>query len=418
MAGTIIVDRIESDASYASTINVAGQITFSNTVNFGVFAGTAPVAGFYLPTTNALAFTTASTERMRIDSSGNVGIGTSSPTSLLHVSSTTANPQIKITDLSIAGGRGGSIQGSYSGNGLYLDSLAAAGWVYIGSSTGGGQATNIRFDTSNTERMRIDSSGNVGIGLTNPSIRLDVVGASAASAVMIKPQGSLPNNNDNAGLYVLHQGTGGTAFRVRTDNAVSASYFAHILVNNASAAATALQVDQYGTGNIVDFTKSGTVALRIDNAGRVTMPYQPYLHATVGSGTTAINFGTTHANVTVPYNTIFTNTGNHFNTSTSTFTCPVAGIYLVYATIQLGQAAGVSGVGPNMQVTRSGAAITGSYHFVLTGNGYQKMECTGYVKCAANDTLSITLYTGSAMTGGSTEFNGDSRNALCIAYIG
>jgi hypothetical protein len=103
---------------------------------------------------------------MRIDSSGNVGIGTSSPGSLLHVSSTTANPQIKITDLSTAGGRGGSIQGSYGGNGLYLDSLAASGWVYIGSSTGGGQATNIRFDTSNIERMRITSAGGVSFGAT------------------------------------------------------------------------------------------------------------------------------------------------------------------------------------------------------------------------------------------------------------
>jgi hypothetical protein len=78
LAGTIIVDRIESDASYTSTINVAGQITFSNTVNFGAFAGTAPVAGFYLPTTNNLAFTTASTERMRLDSSGNLLVGSSS----------------------------------------------------------------------------------------------------------------------------------------------------------------------------------------------------------------------------------------------------------------------------------------------------------------------------------------------------
>ena len=86
---------------------------------------------------------------------------------------------------------------------------------------------------------------------------------------MIKPQGSLPDNNDNAGLYVLHQGTGGAAFRVRTDNAVSASYFAHILVNNASAACTALRVDQYGTSTIADFTKSGTVAMRIDSSGKV-----------------------------------------------------------------------------------------------------------------------------------------------------
>ena len=74
MAGTIVVDRIESDASYTSTINVANRITFSNTVNFGVFAGTAPVDGMYLPTTNNLAFTTASTERMRINSSGQLDL--------------------------------------------------------------------------------------------------------------------------------------------------------------------------------------------------------------------------------------------------------------------------------------------------------------------------------------------------------
>jgi hypothetical protein len=42
MAGTIIVDRIESDASYASSINVAAQVTFSNTVSF---SSTANVSG-------------------------------------------------------------------------------------------------------------------------------------------------------------------------------------------------------------------------------------------------------------------------------------------------------------------------------------------------------------------------------------
>jgi len=84
MAGTIIVDRIESDASYASTINVANKITFSNTVNFGV-TSVAPVAGFYSPSTNNLAFTTASTERMRITSAGYVGIDQTDPTTVFCV---------------------------------------------------------------------------------------------------------------------------------------------------------------------------------------------------------------------------------------------------------------------------------------------------------------------------------------------
>jgi len=132
MAGTIVVDRIESDASYASTINVAGQITFSNTVNFGAFAGTAPVAGFYLPSTNNLAFTTASTERMRIDSSGNVGIGTSSPT-------TYKSAKLAIRNSASSGEAVLAIINNsstvYEGAGILLGSTAAstnygATWIY------------------------------------------------------------------------------------------------------------------------------------------------------------------------------------------------------------------------------------------------------------------------------------------------
>jgi hypothetical protein len=47
LAGTIVVDRIESDASYASTINVASQVTFSNTAAFtgSISANTATFTG-------------------------------------------------------------------------------------------------------------------------------------------------------------------------------------------------------------------------------------------------------------------------------------------------------------------------------------------------------------------------------------
>ena len=59
MAGTIVVDRIESDASYASTINVANKITFSNTVTHS--SGTANGVAFLnsskaLTTGSALVF--------------------------------------------------------------------------------------------------------------------------------------------------------------------------------------------------------------------------------------------------------------------------------------------------------------------------------------------------------------------------
>ena len=175
MAGTIVVDRIESDASYASTINVAGQITFSNTVNFGVFAGTAPVAGMYLPATNNLAFTTASTERMRIDNQGNVGIGTASPGRPLDVNGVVrVRGPIEFTSAStsVTGyvGDNNQIFGSSAGD-TALYSMAGALRFYAGSTT---------------ERMRIDSSGNVGIGTSSPAAHLEISGTETGSGSSFK----------------------------------------------------------------------------------------------------------------------------------------------------------------------------------------------------------------------------------------
>ena len=164
MAGTIVVDRIESDASYASSINVAGQITFSNTVNFGVYSGTAPVAGFYLPATNNLAFTTGSTERLRIDNAGNVGIGTNSPAAKLD--NTGSFRSTGATDPT-------------SGTGLELSYRSTYGDVLAYNRTSSAfvelqiRGAPIIFGNAGGERMRIDSNGNVGIGVS-PSYKLHV----------------------------------------------------------------------------------------------------------------------------------------------------------------------------------------------------------------------------------------------------
>ena len=57
MAGTIIVDRIESDASYASSINVAAQVTFSNTVSFSSTASVSGNVSMSNVTANSVTFT-------------------------------------------------------------------------------------------------------------------------------------------------------------------------------------------------------------------------------------------------------------------------------------------------------------------------------------------------------------------------
>jgi hypothetical protein len=86
-----------STPTTAITIDASQNVTLNNVIPSG---STVPANGMFLPTTNSVGFSTASTERMRIDSSGNVFVGgTTAPTSNKPVyASTTAKAWLNFSD--------------------------------------------------------------------------------------------------------------------------------------------------------------------------------------------------------------------------------------------------------------------------------------------------------------------------------
>ena len=104
-------------------------------------------------------------EKMRIDSNGNVGIGTSSPGALLHLSGT--NPFIRFTD---------TVDSSHYAHIGHSDTSV---FVLDADAANAHADSGIEFKVDNSSVMFLKNGGNVGIGTTSPDTELHVKGVGA-----------------------------------------------------------------------------------------------------------------------------------------------------------------------------------------------------------------------------------------------
>jgi hypothetical protein len=196
------------------------------------------------------------TEQMRISSSGNVGIGTTSPNAKLEIADATA-PDFRFT------------VGSTLTTNFYANSA--------GTSLSTVPALPLIFGTSNTEQMRITAAGDVGIGTTAPSSEFEVVGQFA---------------NTNYGSYssLFMRAANGT---LAVPTQITASTVLGIMdfrgLDNASTFRSTAQIRSYSDGAITSTSSPGYLSFFTTPSGSVVAQEAMRIASTgnIGIGGTA-----------------------------------------------------------------------------------------------------------------------------------
>jgi hypothetical protein len=227
-----------------------------------------------------LSLQVSGSEKFGVDKDGNVGIGTSSPSYKLDIQTATSNTEVISRVASLAGANAAStvLLNTGTSNSYVVHKLND----YNGAplySLGGGPAVaaayysfdaHIWASQAGTERMRIDSSGNVGIGTASPGQALDVAGNIRASSTLLAAaiQTGYGVSTGDCAVEIGGDRTGSGPSYVDFHSTSGADFEARILRN--SGANGGLDILNTGTGNmVVGQAGAGPLLLYTNNLERM-----------------------------------------------------------------------------------------------------------------------------------------------------
>ncbi len=276
-------DGIIIEDSADPQLTISGSSGNTGHIYFGDNGSNASGQLEYDHSADAMTFSTnAGNERMRINSSGNVGIGTASPSSRLHIWDGSSG-------YSFGSSTDGLIIEDTGDPQLFISgSTGNTGHIYFGdniSSTSGQleyihSANAMTFSTNGAnEQMRINSSGDVGIGTTSPAEKLDVNGntkstgfivESGTKKIMINVSGT-GTNADDAAISMLNSNSNqyGMVFGKFASNnnstSVKFNYSASGSITNY------LGIGMYGNDDLLKVYADGVTEISSDYGGNVRL---------------------------------------------------------------------------------------------------------------------------------------------------
>ena len=386
-----ITNRLADGAPTASLGLIISGVTTSTTLNVDdkiVHTGDTNTA-IRFPAADTITAETSGSERLRITSTGLVGIGTDTPAQPVHISRGSAVARIQSTDASTSA-RLEIIGANDSYSGLHMGDVDDVDVGAIRYYHAGSDPNHMSFRTSGSEKVRITSAGKIGIGTDSPDsdAYIHIVGPDNGKIILED------NDNNGANLrknYIGIEGSDNLVLAADEDNLGSTSSI-RFRIDNTEKVRIASQ-GQIGLGG----ANYGTAGQVITSNGSSSAPTYQYVNRPAFKAIVSNQASIPHAAWTkVIFDNEVFDTDNAYNPTTGIFTCPTGqdGVYL----LSMGVGVDDLNTGEYLQMRpyKNGNGINNGRTIQFAGNPHSNLvvdaRSSTIIRLDAGDELAIWIY--------------------------